>query len=81
MEKKLGQEPAFPRTAKISENSAKSDFSNLPHEGISKRFYAACAAMQGLIAGVRASGDGIDAKILIQSSYLLADELLEQENL
>ena len=48
---------------------------------MSKRFYAACAAMQGFIAGVRGSGDGINTAELIQASYNMADELLKQEDL
>lgn len=71
--KKLGQEPAFP-----NENTM---FCQPPYcYGMSKRFYAACAAMQGFISGVRGSGDGINTKELIASSYELADELLKQEN-
>ena len=50
---------------------------------MSKRFYAACAAMQGLCAvddkGTFAIMKEVYEK-LIKHSYALADELLKQEN-
>ena len=73
---KIGQEVAFP-----------SGFQNNENRGISKRFYAACAAMQGILA--TSSGLFIDDKqlslnkqsnIVIKIAYLYADELLEQED-
>ena len=75
---KLGQEPAFACTyeMKISGQNKL-----CYHEGMSKRFYAACAAMQGFIVGVRGSGDGINTAELIQASFNMADELLKQEDL
>jgi hypothetical protein len=43
---------------------------------MNKRFYAACSAMQGLLASAsRLSGSG-----LINVAYEYADELLKQEN-
>lgn len=69
MDKKTGKEPAFPLMTQQQFTW-----------GMSKRFYAACAAMQGYIAGVRGSGDGINTVELIRSSYEMADELLKQEN-
>lgn len=45
-------------------------------EGMSKRFYAACAAMQGLLA----SGSYSSMENCIADAYAHADELLKQEN-
>ena len=69
---KLGQEPAFP-----NENT---EFCQDPYcYGMSKRFYAACAAMQGMLANQ--SVTHIPDEIVIKTAYKLADELLKQENL
>jgi len=79
--KKLGQEPAYPVNTK--------EVTRLPYErettvidvinpGMSKRFYAACAAMQGMISNVNTT-DSI--KSLVQVAYEYADELLRQEGL
>ena len=71
MSEKLGQEPAFP----------KDSFTNQYQIGMSKRFYAACAAMQGLCVGKITyeikKGECVD---IVEMSYLIADELLKQEN-
>jgi len=74
MERKKGTETAFPLMTEKEYSF-----------GMSKRFYAACAAMQGLI-----SNDSIklslgpdnpnDNSKVISIAYLLADELLKQEN-
>jgi len=70
-ENKLGQEPAF---------AACSD--TYGNDGMSKRFYAACAAMQGLsVNHLYANTHGSDPKKLIKTAYELADELLKQEDL
>lgn len=70
---KLGQERAFPIGS---------------HYGMSRRFYAACAAMQGLLTGysesLKVNGGYIantDHEDIIKQSYELADELLIQESL
>jgi len=48
--------------------------------GMSKRFYAACAAMQGLlVAGGTIRNESIAVEELITISYGLSDELLRQE--
>ena len=54
---------------------------NKLEHGISKRFYAACAAMQGILANpkVELLGKDVITITLIKSSYKLADELLKQE--
>ena len=48
--------------------------------GLTKREYFAVKAMEGLIAGVRASGDGIEAKQLCNVAVMLADKLIESLN-
>lgn len=70
--KKLGQEPAFPNT----------DCETFSNDGMSKRFYAACAAMQGLISNpywASVNPLGIDTPELVKKSLEVADELLKQE--
>ena len=75
-EKKLGQDPAFGFGYETK------DFRNgyiaiIPHkvDGMSKRFYAACIAMQALLTNYPNYPE------IIKESYDLADELLKQENL
>ena len=66
---KLGQEPAFPTSAQL-------DGESIYQAGMSKRFYAACCAMQGLISHYGLSyseNHSVEA-------FKLADNLLEQEN-
>lgn len=52
-------------------------------DGMTKRFYAACAAMQGLCAlpnkGTFESLEQAN-ELLVKQSYAIADELLKQEN-
>ena len=77
-EDKLGQEPAFATSAALSANE------DLYQSGMSKRFYAACAAMQGFIAMGSTNPNDIrkpDYKNIIIESYAFADELLKRENL
>ena len=70
---KLGQEPAFP-----NENT---EFCQDPYcYGMSKRFYAACAAMQG-IAAMHSTKSDIDNEWICKTAFNMADELLKQENL
>ena len=76
--KRLGQEPAFP----------KDSFTNQYQIGMSRRFYAACAAMQGLLSNselITSLASKVDNeyefhKQIIISSYKLSDELLKQED-
>lgn len=87
MSKKLGQDPAFPAlepndvgygdqiTLHIAGQSNFIPFT----KGISKRFYAACAAMQGLLANPDVRREA-SMSLIILESYQLADELLKQEN-
>ena len=76
--KKLGQEPAFP----------KDSFQNQYQIGMSKRFYAACMAMQGIMANsnwaesMRITDDWDEYRERVASaSFEVADELLKQEEL
>lgn len=76
--KKLGQEPAFPLDGIYALDAIKSN-----NNGMSKRFYAACAAMQGMLSNssIKAKlGENCDNEIIIKIAYTLADELLKQEN-
>jgi hypothetical protein len=95
-EVKLGQEPAYPffeANASGYGNTVVVDTPTgrlyLPFQsGVSKRFYAACAAMQGILAGsIMDSVINIsDAKdiprdtVVATMAYEFADELLKQEN-
>jgi hypothetical protein len=73
MENKLGQEPAFPYDPHNYSNGEK---------GMSKRFYAACSAMQGILSYPGAINNSLykDAKSICKIAYEIADELLKQEN-
>ena len=79
---KLEQDPAFPVT-EYSDNHG-----GASANGMSKRFYAACAAMQGLLPStVRLSLDGTlendyaeRNKSVVEAAYRLADEIIRQEN-
>lgn len=72
--KKLGQESAFPNVETYNPNNLEC---NCTFEiGMSKRFYAACAAMQGLISHYGVAFE----ESHIQKAYYYADELLKQEN-
>ena len=64
-EEKLGQEFAFPNT----------DGASFCTDGMSKRFYAACMAMQGLIT----HGSSQSYESMTQEAYGIADEILKQE--
>ena len=74
---KLGQEPAFPV-----------DLGDVPphFNGISKRLYIACIALQGILANengfLTTSGrtsDSIQNKV--EFAFICADEVLRQENI
>ena len=75
---KLGQEPAF---ASIT---SKPNGVIEKQKGMSKRFYAACAAMQGILsANPKETWGNINIpvpKYLAKIAYQFADELLKQEN-
>jgi len=84
MNNNLGQSPAF------AGSKVTSDGRNFYEEGMSKRFYAACTAMQGILAnqnnsnhntfGINSVGSAVDyIENLCTDSYRFADELLRQE--
>ena len=73
MKDKLGQEPAFATSALLGAGEA------VFQEGMSKRFYAACAAMQGILSGQQLQTLPNDLEI-VEMAYELADELLKQES-
>lgn len=69
--KKLGQESAFPiRETKDTESI---------ELGMSKRFYAACAAMQGLLANPSPDMIRSNPTQIADMAYEFADELLRKE--
>ena len=68
--KNKGLEPAFPVDYRIRESDRK---------GMNKRFYAACAAMQGLLANPNWSKDQIQTEAVVKVSLGMADELIKQE--
>ena len=86
MENKLGQAPAFPSEFTTG---SKGEFGEplISHRvsyGISKRFYAACAAMQGTLSnpnGLQSNGNAHTYVSLVEHCYKCADELLRQESL
>lgn len=96
-EEKLGQEPAFPVKLNqvvgqtsynfTDENgngqiAYHNNYADIVYQGVSKRFYAACTAMQGILANTQFRKDfGGSPKGIIEYSYELADELLKQEEL
>ena len=79
-DKKLGQEPAFANTETYNPNNM--ECNGTYQQGMSKRFYAACAAMQGILAsGATVEGKReISPKLVTLYAYRFADELLKQEN-
>lgn len=76
MKEKLGLTPAFA-------TSAAGEGEVIYEAGMSKRFYAACAAMQGLLSNlamIDAHGTH-DIEWISTHAFLQADELLRQEQL
>lgn len=78
-EKKLGLDSAFP----VSDpNTAFAMFNaGIDPTGMSKRFYAACMAMQGLITTGMYTEKGIYNPYIGKMSFEIADELLKAEQL
>jgi len=74
-EKKLGQEPAYPNK-RYDINGAM----DRQYKGMSKRFYAACAAMQGILSNPAFSNMKSKPSDISKMSLGMADELLRQEN-
>ena len=79
-DEKLGQSPAYP----VSNLEMRGFCGNEQVDGISKRFYAACMAMQGIIQSEsfmknqRESGVS-KTDFVAYWSYRMADEILRQE--
>lgn len=69
-ENKLGEEPAFP----IVDNGQLCSI----EFGMSKRFYAACMVLQGLLSNPTIISSTTESCI-VKDAYSLADELLKQE--
>lgn len=96
-EEKLGQETAFPtkpQSVVIGNESYtyfdeklnqcvgyRNIFGEVQNNGMSKRFYAACMAMQGLFANSHPMFVNAGMESLIKQAYYAADELLKQEEL
>lgn len=86
---KLGQEPAFAKPANFVKGYKETRYNNTPSDGMSKRFYAACMAIQGIIShnGFYWQGNGIEnlngvtLDFCAKLAFEYADELLKQENL
>jgi hypothetical protein len=80
---KLGQEPAFgyPAHSDIDDPPGWSRSCNTHEErkGMSKRFYAACAILQGLATAIEFRQDK-SVEEDVKLAYEYADELLKQEN-
>jgi len=71
--------PAFP----FSELDMETWEPKTEHLGMSKRFYAACAAIQGLLSNQRTYPSPLsneDFKDLVYDSYKIADQLIKQEH-
>lgn len=64
-------EPAFPM-----DFEQRNDF----QLGMSKRFYAACAALTGIMANSNPDFIRMDFETAVGHAYACADELLKQEN-
>lgn len=64
-------EPAFPM-----DFEQRNDF----QLGMSKRFYAACAALTGIMANSNSDFIRMNFETAVEHAYRCADELLKQEN-
>lgn len=82
---KLGQGQAFPGAYQYGDENQYTGY----YEGLSKRFYAACAAMQGILANQSLSiSDNQNEdqflhwykEAIAKAAFEFADELLKQEN-
>lgn len=71
---KLGQEPAFPNDNTV--------YCQPPYcYGMSKRFYAACMIMSGLVSNASFLENPTSKYDTVKEVYSMVDELLKQENL
>ena len=84
---KLGNEPAFPNekysikvpTGKFSYGEQEFKTEVVFHRGMSKRFFAACSAMNGIMAS-NECGIGHIPQQVAELAYSIADEMLREEN-
>jgi len=77
---KLGHEPAFPDALLEFDEDNNANVKE-HHAGMSKRFYAACAAMQGICVNAGRNGKTFGNPFeIVRTAYSIADELLKQEN-
>lgn len=82
MDKKLGQQPAYPMAFEEKHQDMGDgtiEIINSGFNGMSKRFYAACAAMQGLLASGTYAEKIAYNPIIGKLSFEIAEELLKQE--
>lgn len=95
---KLGQEPAFPTEpidVVVGQHSYnyqdengnsrigyQNEFGKQTQQGMSKRFYAACAAMTGILSNenVLNGKTSNGPSEFVRLAYKCADEILKQEN-
>lgn len=86
---KSGQWSAFPISSAAFKNSTQNRELREDCVGISKRYYTACMAMQGLLmSGKKYEGYGamggnwVEADTqLVEDAFYIADEMLRQEDL
>jgi hypothetical protein len=67
----MKNEPAFPVYTE-----------DMPVEGtpgMSKRFYAACKAMEGILSSLQGTPPQVMDAHLVERSFTIADEMLKQE--
>jgi len=76
---KLGKEPAFANVA-FDKDGMFTHVESEGHFGMTKRFYAACTAMGGMLANSNPSMTYMDKIKFVKDCYEYADELLKQEN-
>ena len=85
MSEKLGQEQAFPFIEEIQGHHEKYWQTTI---GMNKRFYVACAAMQGILSSsvimevvrnVSSARGQNDSQIIAAVAFDMADEMLKQE--
>ena len=83
----LDNEPAFPNekysikvpTGKFSYGEQEFKTEVIFHRGMSKRFFAACYAMNGIMSN-NECGIGHIPQQVAELAYSIADEMLRQEN-
>jgi len=77
MEKKLGQEPAFP--LEYEDYNSTGLLCKRQEFGISKRLYIATMVIQGIVSDTSVSLDDTSIMGIVRLAYKTADEMLKQE--